>query len=557
MFFPLLQVVGGENLDGDKLEMGKLGYLVEGIESIGIPMTITTVLSIMIFFFVLKGIVYYANSIYKVIIQQLFVKKIRIELLRNLSLMSFKRFTVSDVGRIQNTMSVEVSRLSGAFRSYFSAIQSLIMLIVYMTFAFVLDSKFALMVSCGGVLTHFLYKLVNRYTVVASRKLTSFGNIYQGQLIQLVGFFKYLKATGKVQVYSKQLEKSIVDIEDSNRRLGFWASITEAVREPMLVIIISIVILIQVHYFGGNLGAMLISLLFFYRALTYLVGMQQNWNAFLAAYGSLENLKDFQKILKNNREQDGSIEMKKFNHKIELNGVNFWYDETTILKNINLKISVKESIAFVGESGSGKTTLVNLISGLISEDEGDLIIDGIPLKEIKKESYQNRIGYVSQDPVIFNDTIFNNITFWAKKTPDNINRFRKSIEQASLTDFLKELSEGEDTMLGNNGINLSGGQKQRISIARELFKDIDILILDEATSALDSEIEREIQQSIESLQGKYTILIVAHRLSTVRNVDKLIYMHKGMIEKTGGFDELFQNHPKFKKMVELQGLGLN
>lgn len=554
MFFPLLQVVGGDNISVDSSEMGKLSILIDGIENIGIPLNIVSVLLIMIMFFTLKGIFTYINSIYKVIIQQEFIRKIRFDLLRRLNQMSFKKFILSDAGRIQNTMSGEVGRVSGAFTTYFNAIQSAIMLTVYIGFAFVLDAKFALLVSFGGALTHFLYHIIYKHTVEASRKLTRYGNIYQGQLIQHVGHFKYLKATGRVNSYGNKLEESINDIESSNRRIGFLSSISIAAREPMLVIIIAIVIFIQVRFLGGNMGTMLISLLFFYRALTYLVSLQQNWNNFLGNSGSLENMSDFQKMLAQNKQRDGKIEINKFNNQIELSKLDFSYGETQILKDINLEIPAKQSIAFVGESGSGKTTLVSLIAGLMPEDNGSLLIDGIPLKEIKKESYQNRIGYVSQDAVIFNDSIYNNVTFWSEKTTENIDRFNKCIRQASLSEFLNELPEKEETLLGNNGINLSGGQKQRISIARELFKDIDILILDEATSALDSETEREIQQSIEELQGQYTLIIVAHRLSTIRNVDTVVLMDKGEIVDRDSFDNLVEKQERFRRMVELQEL---
>lgn len=554
MFFPLLQVVGGENLNVEATDMGKLAFLVEGIEQLGISLNIVSVLLVMIFFFVLKGMVYYVNSIYRVIISQSFIKKIRLDLLSNLNQMSFKKFILSDPGRIQNTMSGEVSRIAGAFNSYFSTIQSSIMLCVYIGFAFVLDAKFAMLVTVGGLLTHFLYKYIYQHTVEASRKLTHFGNAFQGQIIQHVGHFKYLKATGRVHPHGERMKKTIDEIESSRRRMGFLASISEAAREPMLVIIIALVIFIQVSFLGGNMGTMLISLLFFYRALTYMMALQQSWNTFLAVSGSMENLTDFQQMLRNNKERNGSVEIKGFHNQIELKAVDFYYGQTSILKDIHLKISVRESVALVGESGSGKTTLVNLIAALLHEDEGEIRVDDIPVKTIKKESYQDRIGYVSQDAVIFNDTIYNNVTFWAEKTPENIEKFNKSIAQASLKDFLDELPKAGDTLLGNNGINLSGGQKQRVSIARELFKEIDILILDEATSALDSETEREIQQSIEELQGQYTLIIVAHRLSTIRNVDKVVLMDKGRIVDMDSFEELMQKQTKFKKMVELQEL---
>jgi subfamily B ATP-binding cassette protein MsbA len=237
---------------------------------------------------------------------------------------------------------------------------------------------------------------------------------------------------------------------------------------------------------------------------------------------------------------------------VALKDVDFYYGDTLILNNISLEINKNTSIAFVGESGSGKTTLVNIIAGLLPIDNGHLEMDGIPMNQLARETYQQRIGYITQEPVVFNDTIFNNISLWAEPTPEMVNRFWQALEQASLLDFINQLPDKEQTLLGHSGISLSGGQRQRLSIARELFKDIDILIMDEATSALDSETEWAIKESIEALHGKYTLISVAHRLSTIKHADVVVFMDKGRILGKGNFEELCQQVPRFKRMVEFQ-----
>lgn len=554
MFFPLLQVVGVEAVGSESSDLGNLTYLMDGIENLGISLTLGSVLIIMLVFFTFKGVAFYFSYVYRIILQQSFIRKLRINLLDGLNRMSFKRFILSDAGRIQNTLGGEVNSVATSFNAYFASFEQVIMLVVYIGFAFFLDSKFALLVCVGGGLTHFLYKIIYKKTTVASYSLTEYNNVFQGQIIQHVGNFKYLKASGRVNTYGDRLKETVSNIEESRKRMGILSSIGGAAREPLMVGIIVLVIFIQIKFLEGNLGTMLISLMFFYRGLSALVSLQQSWNSYLGVSGSMANMQSFLQLLKETREEDGTIKVDQFKEKISLEKVGFSYGETKILKNIHLDISKNESIAFVGESGSGKTTLVNLLAALLPESEGEIKVDGIPIKQLHKESYQKRIGYVSQDAVIFNDTIFNNVTFWAKPTPENWERFTQSIEKASLKEFLSELPEGAETLLGNNGINLSGGQKQRISIARELYKDIDILILDEATSALDSETEKVIQDSIESLQGNFTLLIVAHRLSTIRNVDRVVLMDKGEIVDMDSFDKLIQKQDRFRKMVELQEL---
>lgn len=552
MFFPLLQSVDDTERSND--ELGSLKIIPETFEKLGMDMSLFTVLVTICVFFLLKGCAKYLSSVYMVYLMQKFIRDMRLKLLDLLNRMSFKSFITSDIGRIQNTVTGEVGRVSGAFSAYLNTVQQAVMVAIYVGFAFLLDWRFALLVAIGGLLTNFLFQIIYKKTKEASRKLTRTSSNFQGQVIQHVSHFKYLKATGSLGEYGNKLRSTILRIEDARRRIGILNSISDAAREPLVVLVVALVIWVQIRYFNGAIGTILISLLFFYRALISLMAMQQSWNAFMSNSGSLENMLDFEHILQSSVDRDGKTLFLGFKERIHLENINFSYGSTPILRDINLVIERNRTIAFVGESGSGKTTLVSLISGLLPEDKGIFTIDGIPVKELKKESYQKKIGYVSQDPVVFNDTIYNNVTFWAPSTPENTQKFEKSIRQASLWEFLESLPQKEGTFLGNNGINLSGGQKQRISIARELFKNIDILMLDEATSALDSETEKEIQESIEALKGKYTLLIVAHRLSTIKNADCIVLMDQGRIVDMGSFNRLQEKQERFKKMVELQDL---
>lgn len=553
MFLPLLQVVD-KNGPVDPEALGSLRFLISGIESLGIDLTVGFVLLFMLLFFILKGVAYYFSATYLVVLQQTFISKVRLKLLSALNRMNFKSFITADAGRIQNTMGGEVDNVARAFSSYFGTIDQAVMVCVYMAFAFFIDVRFAVLVSIGGALTNVLYKIIYSRTKKASKDLTSSNHSYQGLIIQHVSNFKYLKATGRIQEYGTRLSKQIADIEESRKKIGVLGSLGIAAREPLLVAVVASVILIQTHFFGSEIGTILISLLFFYRALTALLSMQTHWNAFMSVSGSLENMQDFQREIESGEEENGKVIFSKFQNSITINQVDFHYGTSKILDNVSLTIAKNQSTAFVGESGSGKTTLVNLIAGLLTEDKGEMYIDGIPIRKFDRQSYQKRIGYITQDPVIFNDTIFNNVTFWAEPSSENIKRFEETMRKASLSKFLQMLPNGRETELGSNGLNLSGGQKQRISIARELYKNIDILIMDEATSALDSETELAIQQSIDALQGQYTIIIVAHRISTIRNVDNIIYLNNGRIESEGDFLSLAGKHARFRKMVELQEL---
>lgn len=552
MFLPLLQMADGKG-SANSESLGNLGFFVDALNNIGIDLTLTYALIFLLIFFALKGIATYSSNVYKIYVRQYFIRTLRFNLVGGFTKYSYKSFVLSDIGRIQNTLTGEVTRVSLAYTSYFSCFQNMILVMVYMLFAFMVDWKFALLTSLGGMLTNLIYRTIYKKTKQQSGLLTKSTSDFQGLIIQFIQNFKYLKATGTLNDYSDKLNKSIKTVESVNTNIGRLDARISSSREPLLIAVICGVIALQIYVMDGTLGSVLVSLLFFYRALTSLMGIQTNYNTFLSVSGSLENMTDFEKELKSNKESNGKESIVKFGEKIVLKEVSFGYTDTDgILKDVNLTIQKNQTVAFVGESGSGKTTLVSLISGLMKPSLGQIEIDGLNADVIDSKTFQKRIGYISQDPVIFNDTLFNNVSFWAEDNKENRKLFEKALYQASILDFVENLPQKGDTMLGNNGINLSGGQKQRISIARELYKNIDILILDEATSALDSENERNIQENIDNLQGDYTILLIAHRLSTVKNADVIYLMENGKVVDSGNFSELLSRSLKFKKMVEIQ-----
>jgi ABC-type multidrug transport system fused ATPase/permease subunit len=295
-------------------------------------------------------------------------------------------------------------------------------------------------------------------------------------------------------------------------------------------------------------------LLLFYRALSFLVMTQNYWQGFIENSGGINAVNSLTREMAALQEVHGPVGFKNIQDSIELRGVTLSYDNLKVLDGISIDLPKKSTIALVGESGAGKTTLANMIAGLIRPDAGELYIDGIPMQQYNLNTYRDKVGYISQEPVVFNDTIFNNITFWAEPTPENQKRFREVLRMASLISYVESLPEKELTRLGDNGILISGGQRQRISIARELYKDTEVLIFDEATSALDSETEKIIQENIEQLRGTYTIVLIAHRLSTIKEADTIYLLEKGKVTASGSFDEMVHKSTRFKKMVSLQGI---
>lgn len=552
MFIPLLKMSNASEDAANSDNLGHLSFLPKFLEKIGIDLNITSILVVILVFFSLKGVVYFFEGYVRVIYQQLFIREIRISNINLLNSFKYGNFVKSDVGKIQNTFSGEVERVNVAYRSYFKSIEYGVLIFVYIALAFSANAGFSILVAVGGVLSNFLFKWLFKKTKKLSVKFTESSHSFQGLLIQHVSTYKYLKATGLNWFYGKKLKKNINEIEVLQRELGIVGSTLTALREPVTMFVVVIAILIQVTYFNSDIGLIILSLLFLYRALSFLMALQEHWNRFLGVSGSMQNMTDFSEELAANKEINGKVEFKYFQNSIVLKNVDFDYDGTQVLKNINLEIKKNETIAFVGESGSGKTTLVNLVAGLLTSENGSIEIDGVDLESLDKTSYRKNFGYVSQDAPIFNDTVFNNVTFWAKKTKKNEKKFMDAVKKASIRKFIENMSEKENTFLGNNGINISGGQKQRLAIARELYKDVQFLFLDEATSALDGETETAIQSNIDKLKGQYTIIMIAHRLSTIKNADRIVVLNEGRINAIGNFKELVNTSPKFREMVRLQ-----
>jgi len=551
MFLPLLRVASGEGAAAEE-GLGNLSFLVDAMESLGIGLTITSVLMVMLFFFVLKGIAKFIEAVYKLTMSQYFSRKIWLENIASFTNFKYKSFVSTDVGRIQNTLGAEIHKVMAAYTAYFNAMQNVIMVVVYTFLAFVTNPQFALLVLIGGMLSNAVYRGIYRKTKEESRKITKYGHSMVSLLTQKIMNYKYLKATAFIYPYADRMRQVLYKSQEASRKIGMYNAILTASKEPIVVAVVVMVIIIQIQVFSASLAPIILSLLFFYRSLTFLMVLQNQWNQFMNHSGAMENMTSFVKELKEGKEQYGKRRIERLENQIELRQADFFYGETQILKNINLRIARNQTIAFVGESGSGKTTLVNMLAGLMKTDKGEMLVDGVSANELYTPSYQRRIGYITQEPVIFADTVFNNVTFWAEKTPENLARFYDALRKASIDEFIKTLPKKEEALLGHNGILISGGQKQRISIAREIYKDVDILIMDEATSALDSETERTIQTNIDRLKGQYTILIVAHRLATIKNADQVILLKGGKIDCVGNFEELKIASPAFEKMVELQ-----
>ncbi|WP_281979246.1 ABC transporter ATP-binding protein [Tenacibaculum mesophilum] len=248
-----------------------------------------------------------------------------------------------------------------------------------------------------------------------------------------------------------------------------------------------------------------------------------------------------------------AVDKKTFDTKIVIENVSFKYENEYVLKDFSLTIPKGKMIALVGQSGSGKSTIANLLTRFYDVNKGTILLDGIDIRNLKKQSLRQLEGLVTQDSILFNDTVKNNITLGVEGKSDE--EIIEAAKIANAHEFIKDLPNGYDTNIGDSGNKLSGGQKQRLSIARAVLKNPPIMILDEATSALDTESEKLVQDALEKMMQNRTSVVIAHRLSTIQKADMIVVMKKGKIVEQGTHEELISKSGTYKKLVEMQSLG--
>ena len=252
-------------------------------------------------------------------------------------------------------------------------------------------------------------------------------------------------------------------------------------------------------------------------------------------------------------EKADAIKKQDFTTGVELDNISFKYEDEYVLRDFSLSVPKGSTVALVGQSGSGKSTIANLVTRFYDVEKGAVKIDGIDIRDLTKKSLRNLMGLVTQDSILFNDTVRNNISLGKEKASDD--EVIAAAKIANAHDFIMELPRGYETNIGDGGNKLSGGQKQRLSIARAVLKNPPIMVLDEATSALDTESERLVQEALEKMMRNRTSIVIAHRLSTIQNADIIVVLQKGKIVELGSHKDLLTAEGVYKNLVEMQSLG--
>ena len=557
MLLPLLQSIDSKDKNQDVVE-GKVNeILYDIINFFGFSDSISSILILITLAFLLKGIITFLSlSVTSFLLGDL-LKELKQSLFNHYSQMSLSYFTTKNTGALINLINEQPTKSLESFKHLSLLVSHFINTVILMTLAFLMTFSFGMMAIGFGIILLIFFLRMNSYVQKLSRITARENGVLNKWLIQSLHGFKYLVSTNQINSIRKYINKSIAILTTNQIKTGVAASFTQSIREPVAVIFIMLIVYLQLSVFELRLEPILVSIALFYRSLNSTLAFQSSFQRTFQNIGSIEIVNEEFINQENNKQKDGTFNIKRFKNNIEFKDISFTYKNSNnpALDSVSLTIPSKSSVAIVGASGSGKTSLVDLITLANSPDKGKLMIDGILNTNINKSSWRSQIGYVSQESVIFDDTIGNNISMWKHESnTDMLNEnLIKAAKQANIFDFINSLPDGFNTTVGDRGILLSGGQKQRIFIARELYRNPTLLILDEATSALDSESEKSIQNSVEHLHGTMTVIIIAHRLSTIKNVDKIFLLDNGKIIESGTYKELInKENSMFADFAKLQ-----
>lgn len=557
LLLPLLHALDSGEMS-EAVGDGRAQRLLFGVvHFLGISESVMGILLFIGVVFVAKGALRFSETAYKGYLQSELMRELKIRLFNEYSLMSYQYYVRRSTGHFLNVINTQVDGLYSAFRGFTTFWTHVVTAALYIGIATLLAWRFALFALVAGFVLLSLFKWLNHYVRRLSHKVAWEMGVVSNLLVQAIQGFKYIAATGQADRLRRDVNRSVRRFTGYQFRQMLASAFTRAVQEPLGIVLILGAVVVQVVILNAPLAPILVSLLLFYRSMSHIIGIQGGWQATMDKIASLEMVGDELEAARRWREPSGERSLGPLSQGIELSKVSFAYDadQAPVLRELSFTISANTTVAFVGHSGAGKSTLIDLLTLLLRPTRGDLRIDGVSGNEVRLSSWRSQIGYVSQDIVMFDDTIANNICLWeGGRDPEIRRRIEEAARRAYAHEFIDELPEGYDTQVGDRGVRLSGGQRQRLFIARELYKNPRLLILDEATSALDTESERYIQQSVEQMKGKTTVVLIAHRLSTIKSADYIYVLEKGRIVEHGAYEDLVENGSRFQRMVEVQQL---
>ena len=533
-------------------------YVGQLIQDIGPTTTLLVIGIFLAFMTFLKTGAYFLSSATIIPIRTGVVRDIRNQLYRKITSLPLGFFSEERKGDIIARMSGDVAEVENSIMSSLDMLfKNPILIIAYFSTLLVISWQLTLFTLVFVPIMGWFMGMVGRKLKQNSIKAQSLWSDTMSQVEETLSGLRIIKAFCAEEKMNDRFDR----INSAYRNDIMKVNTRQQMAHPMSEFLGTVMIVI-VLWFGGILVLSGDSMLSGPTFIYYLVMLYSIINPLKdfskAGYNipkGLASMERIDKILNANNdivETPSPMHIAKFEHQIEFKNVSFRYDKKWILKNINLVIPKGKTIALVGQSGGGKSTLVDLIPRYYDVQEGEVLIDGINVKDLGIHDLRQLIGNVNQEAILFNDSFRNNIAFGVDGATDE--QIAEAAKIANAYDFIMQTEQKFDTPVGDRGSRLSGGQRQRVSIARAILKNPPILILDEATSALDTESERLVQDALERLMKTRTTVAIAHRLSTIKCADEIYVIHEGEIVERGTHDELLAIDGYYKKLNDMQSL---
>jgi subfamily B ATP-binding cassette protein MsbA len=507
-----------------------------------------------IIIYLIKGSCSYGQTVLMNFIGQRVVTDLRNDLYNHIQRQSLSFFTKNPTGILMSRITNDVNLIQGAVSEAVTSLFKDSFTLIGLVFViFYRDWKLAIIAVFVFPLTIYpIAKFGEKMRKVATGTQVTMGSL-TSLLQETISGTRIVKAFGMEDYEGKRFAKENEDLF----RLFMKSVSIRAISSPFMEFLGGLGIAVIVFYGGyqvikgtstpGTFFSFLTALIMLYEPVKRLTNVNNTIQQGIAAAIRVFSIMDITPEIKN---RENAVNLPQIQDKIEIKNVTFSYDGEPVLKDINLNIKSGEVVAFVGMSGGGKTTLVNLIPRFYDVAEGKILIDGYDIRNVTMQSLRGQIGIVTQQTILFNDTVRNNIAYGDIKKSDG--DLIEAAKAANAYHFVKNLPKGFDTVIGEQGARLSGGERQRLSIARALLKDAPILILDEATSSLDTEAEMEVQQALENLMEGRTTLVIAHRLSTISHANRIIVIVSGEIVEEGTHDSLMMQKGEYFKLYNMQ-----